>query len=160
MKDTVRLKLVVGAVIFGLLLLFLSAYKAYADERTPPSVLKEPTPPAVLKEEPPTITILDWCAGPATYASALVLSIRKGYTKQQVSQFMVEQMAAIEERTGQQMQPDQLITMIGILDRAYEMPKEEMVDLYGAAKFVQGVADECAKKIEKMNEEAEKGLTI
>ena len=150
MKDTVRLKLVVSAVVFGLLFIFLAAYKAYAEEPTPPSVLKER----------PTITILDWCAGPATYASGLVLSIREGYSKQQVTQFMVEQMAAIKERTGQRMSPDQLVTMIGILNKAYKIPKAEMMDLYGGARFVQQIADECEEKFRKLNEEAEKGQTI
>lgn len=151
MKDTVILKLRVGAVVLAVLvILVVVANKVYAEEPTPPAVLKEP----------PTITILDWCAGPAMYASGLVLSIREGYTKEQVTQFMVVQMAAITEQTGQQMPPDQLVTMIGILDKAYKTPKEEMMDLYGGAKFVQEVADECAKKFEKLNEEAEKGLVI
>jgi hypothetical protein len=149
MKDTVVLKLRVAAVVVALLLIFLMAAKVYA----------EPTPPAVLKE-PPTITIVDWCAGPAIYASGLVMSIREGYTKNQVTQLMVDQMTAIKEQTGQVMPPDQLITMIGILDKAFKIPKDEMMDLYGGARFVQEVADECAKKLEKLNEEAEKGLTI
>jgi len=150
MKDTVILKLRVAAVLFAVVLIFLLASKAFAEEPTPPSVLKEP----------PVITILDWCAGPAMYASGLVLSIREGYSKQQVTQYMVEQMAAIKEHTGQEMKPDQLITMIGILDKAYKIPKDEMMDLYGGARFVQEIADECAKKFEDLNEEVEKGLMI
>lgn len=149
MKDTVIMKLRIAAVIFAVFLIFVMASKAFA----------EPAPPSVLKE-PPVITILDWCAGPAMYAGGLVMSIREGRTKAEVTQYMVEQIAAITEQTGQQMKPEQLVTMIGILDKAYNVPKEEMMDLYGGAKFVQEVADECAKKIEKLNEEAEKGLTI
>lgn len=151
MKDTVLLKLRVGAVILAVLALFLVVTtKAFAEEPTPPSVLKEP----------PTITILDWCAGPATYAAGLVMSIRNGHTKEEITQFMVDQMMAIKERTGQEMKPEQLVTMIGILDKAYKTPKADILDLHGGAKFVQEVADECAEKFEKLNEEVEKGQTI
>ena len=150
MKDTVILKLRMGAGVLAVLLIFVMAAKVFAEEPTPPSVLKEP----------PTITILDWCAGPAMYASGLVLSIRQGYTKEEVTQFMVNQMGVMKEQTGQEMEPDQLVTMIGILNKAYKVPKDEMMDLYGGAKFVQRIADECDEKFRKLNEEAEKGQTI
>lgn len=151
MKDTVMLKLRVGAVVLAVLvILVVAAKKVYAEEPTPPAVLKEP----------PVITIVDWCAGPATYAAGLVMSIREGYSKEQVTQFMVAQMKFIEEQVGEKMPQEQLITMIGILNKAYKTPKEQIMDLYGGAEFVQEVADECAKKLEEMNEDAEKGLTI